>query len=318
MKRYADNTWLKYPDQPLSVGGPIKGGRFEYHKGPDAYRVKYWYAGNGVIAYNYWVNTDWETIEAATILHSISEKEAPYLDISKIFFQQCRARCVPLGFRRIRQTHARIVNDVLQTFTFKRYSSGRDCTVEFGIFPLCQEIPYPGLGIYTLCNFEVSTCNADWSYDRNSEASIEACVQNICSYIDRYLLPLFEEANCSEKALPALIALDTHFENVRQANLLQKNINDYARKDWRYYSLLKGEKFYMALKCGQYDYARKAAQILIPNRRPECKALYQSFIDHLDVGDTAYVEKILHEHEQKSLENLAQYRLMPITCFEDT
>lgn len=237
------------------------------------------------------------------------------MDISKVYFQECRARYVPLGFRRIRQTYARIINDVMQTFTFKRYSSGRKCTVEFGIFPLCQAIEYPDMGLYNLCDFDVPTYYADWSFDKNSEDSINACVQDICSYIDRYLLLLFAEANCSEKALPALIKLDTHFHNVRQISFQQRGEVDHAALDWRCESLLNDEKFFMALKCGQYDYAREAAQAMIPTRSPEYAQLYRSIIEHLDAGDIKYVEDILYKHEQESLKNLEEFRLKPITNF---
>lgn len=238
------------------------------------------------------------------------------MDVSKVYFQECKARYVPLGFRRIRRAYARIVNDVMQTFTFKRYSSGRECTVEFGVFPLCQVLEYPEYGHYNLCNFEVPTYYADWSYDKNSEDSMKACVQDICGYIDRYLIPLFTEATCSEKALPALIKLDTHFHNVRQTHFQQKRRVDRAKLDWRYASMLRTEKFFMALKSGQYEYAREAAQVLIPNRLPEYAQLYRSIMEQLDAGNIEYVEEILYKHEQESLKNLEEFRLTPMTSLE--
>lgn len=238
------------------------------------------------------------------------------MDISKVYFQECKARYVPLGFRRIQKTHARIVNDVMQTFTFKRYSYGYKYTVEFGVYPLCQMLEYPDLGLYNLCDFEVPTYYADWSCDRNSEDSINICVQDICRYIDRYLIPLFTEANCCANALSALIALDTHFHNIRQISFQQRGMVDQAKLDWRYASLLRVEKFFMALKCGQYDFAREAAQVLIPYCRPEYKALYQSIIDQLNAGNIAYVEDILYKHEQESLKNLEKFRLTPMTNLE--
>lgn len=238
------------------------------------------------------------------------------MDITKVYFQECKKRYASLGFRRIRQMYARIVNDVMQTFAFKRYSSGRECTVEFGLFPLCQVLECPDIGIYDLRHFEVPTYFKDWSYDRNSEESMNACVQNICSYIDRYLIPLFTEANCSEKALPALIGLDTHFHNVRKLSFQQSGEVDQARLDWRYASLLHEEKFFMALKCGQYDFAREAAQVLIPTSRPEYAQLYQSIVEHLDAGDIEYVENILNENEKETLKNLGEFRLTSITSPE--
>ena len=225
-------------------------------------------------------------------------------DITKKYFAQCKARYVPLGFRRSRQTYARIVNDVLQTFTFRRYNSGRDCTVNFGVFPLCEAREYPDRGRYNLGNFKQLTCYADWPYDRNSDLSMTLCVRHICSFIDRYLLPFFAETDCSEKALPALIALDRHFHNVRQEALLWRKRIEEQEEDWREVPPDCDEKFFMALKCGQYDYAKEAAQVLIPSARPECKKLYQSIIEQLEAGNTAYVEDVLRENEQNTLSNL--------------
>ena len=238
------------------------------------------------------------------------------MNILTIYARECKERYTPLGFRRIRQTYARIVNDVLQTFTFMRCRTGHHCRVEFGVFPLCQALEYADLGLYRLDDFEVSTYLEDWYYDNHSEDSMNACVQQICSYIDHYLLPFFDKANCSKNALPALIALDEHIHYVRQTHLQQRGIKDRAKLDWRYASLLKYEKFFMALKCGQYDYAREAAQVLIPKSRPEYQKLYRSIIDHLDAEDMAYIENILYEREQESLKNLGKDRLKPSTNFD--
>ena len=224
------------------------------------------------------------------------------MDILKLYIQNCKEKYAPMGFRRIRQTYARIVNDVMQTFTFKRYRSGLRCTVEFGVFPLCQNILYPDFGDYTLEKFEVETYCEDWRYDKSDE-SIEKAVQQIDGAIGRNLMPLFAKAGSCESALPALIELDENFQSIRQVALKRKGIEDCAT-DWRQASLMNGEKLFMALKIGQYDYAKKAAQAQIPYRFPEDKELLQSIIDQLNAGNIEYIEEILTQNEQKSLENL--------------
>ena len=50
---YVSNTWRNNPGVPLSVGGYIEGDNFLYNSGNTTYSVTYYYAGNGVIVYDY-------------------------------------------------------------------------------------------------------------------------------------------------------------------------------------------------------------------------------------------------------------------------
>ena len=62
LEKYVNNTWAKHPEVDLSVGGVIKGGQFPYKSGETTYYVTYRYAGNGVIAYDYRAQTDWNSV----------------------------------------------------------------------------------------------------------------------------------------------------------------------------------------------------------------------------------------------------------------
>ena len=64
VQKYVANTWKKYPNTKLSVGGEIASGEFIQTINIDTYYISYRYAGNGVIAYDYYKVTDWNTVKA--------------------------------------------------------------------------------------------------------------------------------------------------------------------------------------------------------------------------------------------------------------
>lgn len=64
VQKYVANTWKKYPNIKLSVGGEIASGEFIQTINVDTYYISYRYAGNGVIAYDYYKVTDWNTVKA--------------------------------------------------------------------------------------------------------------------------------------------------------------------------------------------------------------------------------------------------------------
>jgi RHS repeat-associated protein len=67
VQKYIANTWKNKPDIVLSIGGWIDPDSFVYPSGVTTYYVSYRYAGNGVIAYDYYAVTDWQKIgEIAT------------------------------------------------------------------------------------------------------------------------------------------------------------------------------------------------------------------------------------------------------------
>ena len=62
VEKYVRNTWKNNPTTQLRVGGAIEGGSFVHQSGLTTYYVTYRYAGNGIIAYDYYAVTDWKTI----------------------------------------------------------------------------------------------------------------------------------------------------------------------------------------------------------------------------------------------------------------
>ena len=62
VQKYVANTWKDHDEIVLSVGGWIDPDSFVYESGLTTYYVTYRYAGDGIIAYDYYAVTDWKTI----------------------------------------------------------------------------------------------------------------------------------------------------------------------------------------------------------------------------------------------------------------
>ena len=64
--QYTQNEWRKFKDKniDLKVGGYIDPDSFVVTLNIDTYYVSYQYAGGGVIAYDYYKVTDWETVKS--------------------------------------------------------------------------------------------------------------------------------------------------------------------------------------------------------------------------------------------------------------
>lgn len=86
----------------------------------------------------------------------------------KIYKEYCKDEFEKYGFKRCKNNHYRVVNDVLQTFLLHRSIYGYNCTVEFGITPLCYGIDKDHKcsvgGIYNLRMFEGGV--EWWEYPR--------------------------------------------------------------------------------------------------------------------------------------------------------
>lgn len=181
--------------------------------------------------------------------------------ISQFFLQRCKTELTQIGFVRDKSTYARIVGDVLQSLTFKCFRSGRECTVEFGIVPLCLKPEWPGMGTYDLSKYDVEHYGG-WKFDNKSEASIDCCVARIMTMIEKELIPLFQRTRSCEAALYELIKLDEIFEANRQEVLRRKNYSDKA-EPFEQNCFVMPEKCYMALKANDFSIAEKCLTIQI-------------------------------------------------------
>ena len=67
VKKYADNIWKNHPDVDLQIGGDIEGMTFDYKSGYTTYHVTCRDAGEGVIAYSYTMDIDWDKVGQAAV-----------------------------------------------------------------------------------------------------------------------------------------------------------------------------------------------------------------------------------------------------------
>ena len=157
----------------------------------------------------------------------------------RFYKKRCKEEFSKYGFKSFRNNYYRVVNDIFQSFTFHRSVSGNDCNIIFGIVPLSVE--------YKLDKSFVNPCrvtdfedNRPWyNYNRNSEASVEKCINEMILCMNEYLMPVFEKALDSESAYLTIVEHDNVFKG-----------NSY-------------ERFCMCLKFGDYINAKKHLQEVI-------------------------------------------------------
>lgn len=177
--------------------------------------------------------------------------------LTRKFNQICAQKYLPLGFIRSKSTFARISKDVIQAFSLKYYRDAPVCTVEFGIFPLCLPQPiYLEAGGYGLSEFIVDQHigGCGWIFDRNSDESINNCIESLSNAIDLYLLPFFETCRDCESALLGCMKLEEVLDRNRRKRLQLIGEADLA-VPWQERSLFDYRKFYMALKSRNLSYA---------------------------------------------------------------
>lgn len=246
------------------------------------------------------------------------------------FLRQFETKYAELGFRKVRKGYARIVNDVFQTINIEKLSGkyqGNDIyRVCFGIFPLCMEINCCDIGLYCLEHFsdDIDVAYVGWMCNAKQEESVASCLQAIFDRLNNDLIPLFLRADCCEFALQELIKLDKLLDSNRQRCLSIMGEKDLA-KPWEERSMHSPEKYYMALKCGDWQYANKYLAlkisyyegVLSPNASVTqlpfvieniSKALNRLREEQakLQAEDHLFFEQLLLENEAKTRKNLCR------------
>lgn len=257
--------------------------------------------------------------------------------ITRYFNKICTKKYEPLGFSKSRTTFSksqfvffRINEDVVQAFTLKRSQGVPECTVEFGILPLCRSAPvYIDGGGYELDRFTVEqhAGYSGWKFNPWVDKSVINCVESMSEAIDLYLLPLFDRcSNCAE-ALPELVKLEELFEKNRMETLRLWGDTDHATLTWQERSLFDDRKYYMALKSHDLDYARKYLLFQISYREKTLKSfdspdsprqpdsVIEKFsanlardieqLKRVESADFDYFDRLLSSNEDKTLKFLA-------------
>ena len=116
----------------------------------------------------------------------------------KTYKDKCKKEFAGLGFKTYRRNFWRVVNDIFQSFELQKSVSGRGCTIHFVVVPMCAgeciKKEYCGPNHIKIFEYDYSW----FDYDRNDENSMDNCVDEMISYMKKYLMPYFR---LSEKQL---------------------------------------------------------------------------------------------------------------------
>lgn len=156
------------------------------------------------------------------------------MDILKTYKNECSKIVLPLGFKSYKNSFYKITNDVKQTFELRRFRSGWQCTVDFGILPLCYKINNKNDGV----SYELGLLDGSrqlWEYNPNDEESIKNSINSLVMYMNEWLIPFFENGKTCVEAYEMIC-------NLEKRVFGQVHMNDYV-------------KYCMALKTGMYDIA---------------------------------------------------------------
>lgn len=176
----------------------------------------------------------------------------------KVFFSECQKRFIDLGLIRTGQTFARVVGDVFQTFTVQKIGKNRIKNVRFAIVPLCANIISADHEMYYIDHFDTNL-KLGWELDADSEEQQMQSLMYLLEILEKIVINAFREGTDCKKALSVLNTIDDlfvqkSFESLKNHGIEcsacqpeKSNLLRYARK----------EKYYMALKIGDYDFAEK-------------------------------------------------------------
>ncbi|MCL2049175.1 MAG: hypothetical protein FWG87_10675 [Defluviitaleaceae bacterium] len=226
--------------------------------------------------------------------------------LKKMYYKACKENFTQLGFVRKKDNIVRVVNDVMQNFCIHVFHGGYSCNVEFGVIPLCSRIKKDDVTL-GLCPGHIRAFEGKWDsyeYDKKSEESMDACVNEIIEQMKKYLIPYFDKSCDCASAYQELCK----FEMSAWKSIL---MHDYR-------------KFCMALKSGDYDLAiahLKAKEELdikgyktykvsegfpADIKRARLKRIkeLQKMIVHIENRDDVFIKNFISENETYSLESL--------------
>lgn len=247
------------------------------------------------------------------------------------YMRRCCKNYKPLGFRRNKQTYARVVGDVFHRFTLVRSRSGYSCTINFAIIPLCMELPaYLDVGGYSMERFVVKKdlFRPIWTYNAASPESVNECLDQMFSCFDKNVLSLFARVDNCETAFSELLRLRNLFESNYYTFLALHQMTGRDVSDDRYFNT---ELFYIALKTHRYEFAQKALEARIrsgiegKNRMinaykndpsflqrwlldyERCYKQHSTLLEQILTGQTEKINAILQRNENESLRTIQMF-----------
>ena len=193
-----------------------------------------------------------------------------------VISKRCRELAQLYGFQKEKKCFWRIVNDMYQFYSIDSYSlypSVRKCRISFGVMPLCSGVRpnfrLPSTGPYYLKRFEAPSDPNDsidgWEYTSDPVRQ-QICHSEAARMLTEHLMPFFERTTHSETALEELIQLEAliHDNRLEALGLSGKPELDPAGPNARL-NLYDGTKFYLAIKAGNFEFARQVLEKRVCN-----------------------------------------------------
>ena len=223
--------------------------------------------------------------------------------IGPVLNKLCKERLSPYGFVRKNRLFLRIKNDVIHTCNLIKATGLPIYSVEFEVLPLCMEQPVylSSGGIYRMDEFTTDHEKfGGWVCDPNFKLSARNESELLLDAIDTHLLPFFERCSSCIAALSEVLLLEELIDNNRKTILKRENLQDLA-EPWRERALSDSRKYYMALKAGNYEFAREFLQhqlnVMESQLRQSAQNTYRYHIEQLNAGNEAFFCDVVKRNE---------------------
>ena len=183
----------------------------------------------------------------------------------KEFFSMCKELLTPLGFKRKGNGLYRIVNDVVQSIYLEclgRNYYGRGYRVVFNANHFCTG-PRLNNALYELKKFKPWT--GPFLFDRwfcqDSPEEIVSCVKEIKYYIEKYLIPFFNNTFDAASVLSEKIKVENTFiEKWKEGFILDGDeVPEYNQEGISF----PEEKYCLAIKACDFEYAQYALEWIL-------------------------------------------------------
>lgn len=222
--------------------------------------------------------------------------------ILKEYKRKCKEEFATYEFKTYRSNHYRVVGDVFQSFNLHQSISGDSCTVEFGIIPLSVEYDIDKSSCNP-CHLKIFENIYEWfNYDRNSITSMNLCIDNMISYMKKYLMPIFEKATNCESAYLTI----TKHENVFKGNSYERfcmclKFGDYQKAKTHLEEVIKQHQY--AFERNKESFGENMMQEYVQKMERKISEK-QSLLKMIENEDYGSLQKMLLRNEKRNMQKL--------------
>jgi hypothetical protein len=207
---------------------------------------------------------------------------------NKAFIAACKELLSPLGFQSNGKYFFRIVNDIYQDLSLKRYSDGVTYDVFFGITPFClgaETVSKDGTSVFPLAHFAQLP---PYENDKTEEQFHETAVK-LVTLISTHIIPLFE----------LTLDIESIFDVWNRISF-----DMWSHSNLRDIYIIDPSQIMMALALGDYCFAEKGLRQRVDlglDLDVETRDLkYIELLDRVHDRDFEYVERFIKKNERKS------------------